>query len=203
MPDFTDIKIEFLVTIGLPEEVKKKIHEVKTNFREKYGEQILSSGTHISILKVNADKSLENTILAKLHEFCISEKEIELMLRDFNFFPFHTIYISIKEEKKILNLRNKIIESLKKRIDPSKLEITLLKTPHITIARGLNSEQYKKVYSEYKSKSFQSSVKANTLIIFKRSTNKGLKDDVQEFAKIFQFKGGNDMDAGDQYSIFS
>ncbi len=57
---------------------------------------------------------------------------------------------------KILNLRNNINEFIKKKVDASKLDITLLKSPHITIARGLNSEQYKKVCSEYKDKNFQS-----------------------------------------------
>lgn len=161
---------EYLLVVHPDENVYNKIIEEKKFFFDIYKQKIaVKTKPHITIANFLATESMEETVIRWIHRVCSQYKGFPVMLNNYSGFPSHTIYVRIQDHApfKQLAAQLKVIDQYVR--SNGCPEARLIYHPHLTIARGLESNIYSKAMLDYSQKTFHESFMLTELVLLKRN----------------------------------
>ena len=200
---YKEIKNEFF-------EIKKKLYDAN-NEKEELNKKIEQSekdwennNKNMGNIKLILNKEKENKIIYLKNLYSIVNKEINNILQDINFKPYHNKLIENKEldlEEKEINLEEKILNSLNKLIiflDELKYDYIQTKKENYEIIKQKANDNYKILknendYNIYKNELDEYKVQIDKLI----NENKILKEEIEINSQNNKMKELNDYNFKD------
>jgi len=189
---------EYLLVISPEDDISKEITKIKYEFRDHYGcIQAARLKPHCTLMNFVQHQRVENHLIREFDSIVASFTPKAITLDGFGQYPMHTIYIKIKESKKI----KEMITALKLKFRSVKNEIKPLKPiypsdPHLTIARGMTQVQFNQAWTEWGKRKFNSSFNAYNVRLLKRQIDeKDLKPkENYQIVKDFKLAGQEKKD---------
>lgn len=163
---------EHLLIVNPGHDVTEKIKEEKKRFTQEHNEPMaVKTQPHITIAAFLAKEAMEPTLIPWIQNICNAHSRFPVMLRNFNGFVPHTIYLQVQNAQPFKHLAKsmKALDHFIRANECPPLKLTT--TPHLTIARRLSEETYFKVLPIYMKRAFQQSFMANELTLIKRATS--------------------------------
>ena len=200
---YKEIKNEFF-------EIKKKLYDAN-NEKEELNKKIEqnekdweNNNKNMGNIKLILNKEKENKIIYLKNIYSIVNKEINNILQDINFKPYHNKLIENKEldlEEKEINLEEKILNSLNKLIiflDELKYDYIQTKKENYEIIKQKANDNYKILknendYNIYKNELDEYKVQIDKLI----NENKILKEEIEINSQNNKMKELNDYNFKD------
>jgi len=177
---------EYLLIIE-PKEVKQQIQAFKEQFKSYGFKNAQITPAHITVMYFLRYETYEHAIMKKLKQMAAVTRPFEVQLNGFGNFESttSTIYINITTADPILN----IVERKKREINPlvkgsKEAKPYYDSKPHITVARGLASEQLQQVWPDWRKESFEASFTAHEMVLLKKAPGGTYKERAR-----FPFKG--------------
>ncbi|MDN3588164.1 2'-5' RNA ligase family protein [Pedobacter aquatilis] len=159
----------FLVCIVPPISIVEDIDVIRNEISEKYQLfQSLKRPAHITLYNPVKISSLEKEkqFFSTLENAAFSTP-FSQVIKNFNSFPQHTIYIDVEQNESLVKLQSQIKRELK----PLNLldEKNNFKfTPHLTIAfKDVKPHQYAAIMDEYQNKNFKRTFDVNHFSVYK------------------------------------
>lgn len=169
-------KSRLFVAIDFPKELKEKFYSVENEFKLLInGNFVAKENFHLNLQFIgDAEENKINSIISKLSR--IKHKPFELEVENFGAFPSHNyirvIWIGIKENKSLAELKNKIFPDEKF-------------VPHITLARVKDIYDKTKLQSLLEKKRKFGKTTVDKFHLFKSALNK--KGPTYEIIQSFSF----------------
>ncbi len=159
---------EYLLVIN-PDLARQIMVQVcKQQFKEHGFNNAVMTPPHITIMNFLKHESREHLVVRKLKRMAEETIPFEIVLEDFGKFESNTstVYLRIKSPEPVLN----VVEKRKREITPllKGLPRKYSSTPHMTIARGLTSEQIREVWPKWSKETFKASFEAKEMVLLKR-----------------------------------
>jgi 2'-5' RNA ligase len=171
----TNAHCMYFVAIVCPEELNKKIELFKLWMQEKFGCKVaLKSPAHITLIPPFwFDTEKENILEHTVSSFHGSTEATEIQLNSFSHFSNRVLYINIKTNKSLNDIRQEaekyFIKELGNIIKPETRQFT----PHITIAnRDLKPGDFIKAWEHFSHKKFEEKFTADTISVLKLNEGK-------------------------------
>jgi 2'-5' RNA ligase len=159
---------EYLLVINPDLARQILVQQCKQEFKKNGFVNATVSPPHITIMNFLKHESREHLIVKKLRQLASGTTPFEIVLEDFGKFESSTstVYVKVKTPEPIL----KIAERRKKEIRPllKGMPKSNSKLPHVTIARGLTTEQLQKVWPKWSKETFEARFEAKEMILLKR-----------------------------------
>jgi 2'-5' RNA ligase len=176
---------EYLLVINPSKAIWNEVMNVKKSFHEKYDHiQSIKSKPHITLANFHLDEYLEENMVKALDELCQFQEPFDVTLKNFNNFPSHTIFIDVINYSAIVDL----VKSIKIKLNlPRSTKKHFPIRPHMTIARGLNEEKFKKAITEFQFSDFNASFIASNMVLMKRKGGYDRYLIIKEF-EFYDFK---------------
>lgn len=172
---------EYLLIMNPHEDLRNKIMNIKTAFRETYGPYVMAGGKpHVTLAKFVVWQMMEEKIVNRLKVIAMGMPAFKVLLKDYGNFPSHTIFINVTTKLPIQNLV-KEIRSAKRLMKSPDHEPYFITEPTITIARKLNPEQFAKSSVEFAHRNFTGSFIADGMLLLKRPEGGKAYQIVQRF----------------------
>jgi hypothetical protein len=160
---------EYLLVISPPEDVKRSIGKIKKEVSIKYGcPHALHSAAYISLVRFLLVKNYEANLLFRLFSFCINKIPFEIMLKNFEVFPRHTLYADVTDYGGLNKLQNELIFLLTSQVSAREKFIRANKKHHMTIAGNLNPIQFESIADEYRNRQINTTFEAKSIVMFKK-----------------------------------
>ena len=160
---------EYLLVVHPDKDVNEKVNVEKNYFYNEYGQKVaIKTKPHITLANFLAKEEMEATLIRWIQRVCDYQPKFETALNNFSGFPPHTIYLRVQNPQPFKSLVNnlKVIEGfIQSNGCPP---VTLITSPHMTIARRLPSEVYERAIKEYASRLFHEMFKVDHLVLIKR-----------------------------------
>ena len=170
---------EYLLIISPPDHVKNEIMEIKKEFDKKYNHvQATKSKPHNTLINFGFNTAFEESLVSKIDEVVKFHSTFDTMLKGFNHFKTHTIYINVEPEAPIVNL----VRSLHSTLNLPSSQSFFAWKPHVTIAKGLNENKFNQAIPEFKSKNFKASFLTTSILLMKRERAFAKYEIVKEFS---------------------
>lgn len=161
---------EYLLVISPPDYVKHSIGQIKKEVDIKYGSAYaVHSAAHISLLRFLLVKGFEKSLLSQLFSFLINKIPIEIILKNFDVFPRHTLFIQVKKNEQLNRLQIGLIRLVS--FIGGGPGIKPLKNYYMTIARNLSPAQFESVSEDFRHKELGTSFLAENAVLLKRPYN--------------------------------
>lgn len=192
---------EYLLLLSPYGFVRERIITEKLYFSDVYGNaDAAHSLPHITLANFILSDCSQNDITVSLETIAQRSNRIKVVLENYKWFPHHSIYIDVKYKIDIKQLVRKITKAIKGRIrTDNKYYPHFILTPHLTLCKGLNEEQYEKSLLEYSEQSFSDKFTANEMMLLRRPvTEPGNYKEVGRF----KFNGPEVCDTTMQLSLF-
>jgi DNA polymerase IV len=157
---------EYLLVINPPIAIRNEVKRIKEEFSKDYDyPRAEKTQPHITLASFRLDESFEENIVKALDELCQFQEPIEVRLKNFNSFPSHTIFIDVINYSAIIDL----VKSIKIKLNlPRGTKKHFSFRPHLTVARGLSEEKFKKAITEFQFSDFNASFIASNMTLMKR-----------------------------------
>jgi len=169
---------EYLLLLSPPHYIKNGVWEIKKAFHKKHNHiQAIHSAPHITLGSFWLNEVLEEDVLRKISEVAQQQSPVEVILKNFKNFGTHTIYINVINPAAIVNL----VKSLKEKLQLHGSQSSFSMTPHLTIARRLREEQFKKAILDFEGREFNASFIADSMLLMKREHSNDRYQTVAEF----------------------
>jgi 2'-5' RNA ligase len=164
------------------ERVSEKATTFKLDFIHIFGYRVaVITKPHITVAKFDCIEQAEDDLCECIQKVCNLQYSFTVALKDFKGFPPHTIYIHVNNPEPFRALAENL-RRINKLLSTDKCRITfLVNIPHMTIARQMVKEVYRKAMSEYELLSFHDSFVLNKLVLLKRKPNSESWQHVKEF----------------------
>ena len=160
---------EYLLVVHPPAEVYNQIKEEKEYFSSEYDATVAKKTLpHITIANFLAREAMEETLLRYMRRIFSMQASFPVTLNNYSGFPEHTVFARVQDHQPFKQLAHtlKVIDQyIKGNGCPPAKFITY---PHLTIARRLKQNVYKKAMFEYSQKTFYASFNVTELILLKR-----------------------------------
>jgi 2'-5' RNA ligase len=177
---------EYLLILGLPEDMRHKIIKIKEAFADAYKTDAAKwEKPHITLVKFVQYEMMESRIINRLKTVAMGLPAIKLELKDYGSFPSHTIYINVLSKMPVQNLVKEMrtqTQRLMKLDDDNKPHFIM--EPYIAIARKLAPWQYEKGWLEYKNRHFTGRFIADSMLLLKRCVG----EKPYQIAERFEFQ---------------
>jgi 2'-5' RNA ligase len=175
--------LEHMLLANPDDRIYLKVQSKKEFFFQQHGAVIaVKTRPHITVAKSKAKGSVGELLCDCIQKVCNLPYSFTVALKNYGSFPSHAVYINVHNAKPfgLLAQNLSVIESMM--ISPHECRITfLVDKPHMTIARGLDLEVYRRAIAEYKRFSFFDLFTINKLILLKRSGPYAKWQPVREF----------------------
>ncbi|MEO9968194.1 MAG: 2'-5' RNA ligase family protein [Reichenbachiella sp.] len=162
---------EYQIVFSLPAIVREEISVFKKCFEERYGyvDELHTAG-HITVGNVIIPSGIEESFFTKLLETISEVESFSFTIDGFDAFAdSRTIFARLEEYGNF----EKLTEAFKQTVILYKLRKSsrVVRTPHVTIAKGLERRIFNKAYCfEYSFKSYTRTFDAYELTILKRTS---------------------------------
>ena len=163
---------EFLILIEPPKNVVDYVSIMKREIRDEFGAFMSSnSKAHITVSNFVVTQKRMDAVLSKIEKRISRFPKFEIRLQDFKVFDTgNTFYIGV-ESSHTFNCIISEFKSIKYEVVKT-TKFYSSKTPHLTIARNLNSKMFKQIKERYMEKPFYYTFDTNKLTVLKRSHSK-------------------------------
>ncbi len=169
---------EYLLLLAPPPSIKNKVQKIKDEFHEKHNHFTAKySFPHITLAHFRLNEQYENNVVNKIEDANRHFSPVNIQLENFNHFRTHTIYIDIINPSPITEL----VKALKRKLGLHGSQSFFPMKPHLTIARGLKEEQFKKVMPDFRDRKFSESFIADSMLLMKRQSKNEKYQLVREF----------------------
>ncbi len=174
---------EYLVVIDIPEALRNSIETDRQQITENYGiVQPPTGRPHISLVRFTAVKKMESKITQQLQQVAMAEKPFMVLLRDYDGYPMHAVFIQIDNQQQVLDLIKKL-KRARRLMKAGGDEPHFLLDPQIVLAGRLDNDKYIEIMKEYEYKKFADSFFADAFLLLRRA-----EDEKQyELVKRFEF----------------
>jgi|GEM_PF-3863584 len=192
---------EFLLIISPTGFVRERVMTEKQFFSHYFGsDDAVNSLPHLTLANFLLSQSSQDEIVSGLHMVAINSNRIKVVLENFKWFPFHTIYFDVKYQVDIKQLVRKITKSIGRYIRAdNKNTPHFISNPHLTLCKRMSREQYEKSVIEYSEQKFSGEFTANEMVLLKRPfTEPGN----YRVAGCFKFGGREVCDKTTQLRLF-
>lgn len=160
---------EYLLILDLPEPLRNKVMEVKTEFYEKYkAPSARYAKPHITLIKFVQFEMMESQIVNSLNIIAMGYFPFKIELRDYGSFPSHTIFINVETKQQVQNLVKELRAAQRLMKLNKDIKAHFIDDPHLTVARKLLPWQYEKGWLEYSNKKFTGRFIAESMLLIKR-----------------------------------
>lgn len=158
---------EYLLIVIPPENINRSIGLIKKEVGIKYGNaNAVHSQAHISLVRFLLEKGYERSLLAQLFSFFINKLPVEIILKNFDVFPRHTLFIKVQEDNRLKKLQSGIAGLLEGSVGGTC--VSSAKNYYMTVARNLSPSQFESVSEDYCRKEINALFHANNIVLLKR-----------------------------------
>lgn len=181
--------LEYLLIAPLGQEVYDRVMQEKQTFAFTYGQEAaISARPHITVSNFLARDEMEDTLIRWLQRIIGEQKSFTVTLDNYSGFSPHTLFLRVQDDTPFKELARQLmpIDSFIKSNEcpPAKF----IRYPHLSIARRLPAEIYKKAMADYAQKPFNESFQLNELVLLRRQH----RHDVCKQVAIFRLQPQND-----------
>jgi len=177
---------EYLLVLSPPEELWKRVMDIKEAFAEKYKAPAASfSKPHITLVKFVALGMMEEKIMHRLQNIAMGITPFKIELRDYGSFPTHSIFINVVSKLPIQGLVHQLKEGQRLMKLNNDNKPHFMDEPHLTICRKLKPWQYESGWLEYSHRQFTGRFIADSMLLLKREVD--TKTNLQ-IARRFEFQ---------------
>jgi 2'-5' RNA ligase len=162
---------QYFVAVVLPEQLNKKILEYIQMMQDKYGCRVgLRSPAHITLVPPFWMNEEKESMLSEVLKPLAAENSFELATDNFSSFPPKTIFISLKKNFLLDELKEKTTSLLLQHQICSASPETRPFVPHITIAtRDLHKKSYNEAWDYFKERKFDALWTVSSICILKHN----------------------------------
>lgn len=177
---------EYLLVLSPPEELWKRVTDIKEAFAEKYKAPAATfTKPHITLANFAALGMMEEKIMHRLQVITMGVTPFKVELRDYGSFPTHTIFINVVSKLPIQDLVRQLKEGQRLMKLNNENKPHFMDEPHLTICRKLKPWQYESGWLEYSHRQFTGRFIADSMLLLKREA--GAKTAFQ-IVKRFEFQ---------------
>jgi DNA polymerase IV len=171
-------EFEYLLVLNPSPYARNEVMKIKREFSQQYHfPKAAKLQPHITLASFRVEEELEESIIHHIDELCCDQPPFEVYLKNYNFFPHHTLYIEIEKKQAIIDF----VKVLKGKLSLPKSRAFFSFYPHMTIARSLTKETFLKAQEQYERKEFQDSFTANGIVLLKRKDQYDRCLEIKEF----------------------
>ena len=158
---------EYQVVIDIPAALRKRIETDRQQITENYGiVQPPAGRPHISLVRFMAVKKMENKITLQLQQVAMAAKPFTVVLRDYDGYPMHAVFIQIDNQQKVLDLI-KNLKSARRLMKAGGDEPHFLLDPQMVLAGRLENDTYIRIMKEYQHKKFAADFVADAFLLLR------------------------------------
>lgn len=162
---------EYMLVLSPHEDLRKRIQGVKKEFAEKYKcPQAIWGKAHLMLARFSQLEMLEERITNRLRSIAMGFHPIKVEMKDFGFYPTHSIFIQVISREPIKDLIREIKESQKLLKPDNDHKPYFTEDPHMMIASKLAPWQYESGWLEYTHRHFTARFIAGAMLLLKRRT---------------------------------
>ncbi len=173
----------YFIALVPTEPIQSKLMNLKQwVFKEVGSKGALRSPAHITLLMPFKWKSTKETLLYKSLEVSSSSvSSFKVLLKGFNCFEPRVIYVDVEKNEALTSLKKIITKMARQQLNLDFPKDLRGFHPHITIAfRDLKKPQFYQLWEQLKTKPFEASFKANSVVLLKHNGKRWEVD--KEFA---------------------
>ena len=176
---------EYQVVIDIPAALRKRIETDRQQITENYGiVQPPAGRPHISLVSFMAVKQMETTITLQLQQVAMAAKPFTVVLRDYDGYPMHAVFIQIDNQQKVLDLI-KNLKSARRLMKAGGDEPHFLLDPQMVLAGRLENDTYIRIMKEYQHKKFAADFVADAFLLLRRNDDEKRYELVKRFEFAF------------------
>lgn len=171
---------------------------MKDSFEVDYGCNIsIKSLPHVTLVNFVQNEASEQHIVNRLRRIFTGFNPFNIELNGFGGFDSHTVFVNVETKGPIRKIVKRLRASMKRALTFDEAhEPHFVDMPHLTIARGMTTDQHNKAMADWKDKEFTSNFDTNEVVLLRRPLGRfGYK----EVAKI-PLTGENTE--GEQLALF-
>jgi 2'-5' RNA ligase len=160
---------EYLLVAHPDAPVYEQVMAEKKIFTEQYHEQVaIKTKPHITVANFMAREEMESTLIRWMHRVISTQKKFKVTLDRYSGFPPHTIYLRVQDHEPFKQLAKElqVVDQYIRSNGCPALKLTT--RPHLTIARRLPEEIYRKAEQVYAVKNFNASFEVGQLLLLRR-----------------------------------
>ncbi|WP_421774612.1 2'-5' RNA ligase family protein [Gracilimonas sp.] len=174
LPLFTEeIRVnEFLILIEPPKNVNDYVSILKKELKDEFGSfKSDKSKAHITVSNFLVTQKRMDDVLSKIQRRVSLFSTFEMRLQDFKIFESgNTFYIGVEPSHSYNSMINEFKALKKEVVKTAKFYSST--TPHLTIARKLDSDVFKQIRERFLEKPFYYTFDVKRLIVLTRSSAK-------------------------------
>jgi hypothetical protein len=164
-----NVTYEYVLLLGLPESVKKRVVTKKREFFSKYGTlSAIRSTPHLVLSSFTMKGSLEDHIIEQLEKVSLGEAPFKVSLKNYGACEKHSISIKVQDREPILALSSQLSSLLSITSQAPLPPAAFSQNPAIEIASGLTPGVFARAAKEYAKKMFTDMFVANSMLLLKR-----------------------------------
>jgi len=185
---------EYLLMITPSYGTAKSMIEIKQIFSNDFGCRFAANlHPHITMVNFIQPFTAEPKVFQWFKNHASYVNAIHVDLKDFGKFDSHTIYVKINDHKEIVELVNNIRRNFAAKLNVANLKPIFVSHPHLTIARGMTSDQFNIAWNAWEKKTYNESFTATNMVLIKRPYDifKGVSIGNYKKVSEFDFEGKN------------
>jgi 2'-5' RNA ligase len=176
---------EYQVVIDIPAALRKRIETDRQQITENYGiVQPPAGRPHISLVRFMAVKKMENKITLQLQQVAMAAKPFTVVLRDYDGYPMHAVFIQINNQQKVLDLIKKL-KPARRLMKAGGDEPHFLLDPQMVLAGRLENDTYIRIMKDYQHKKFAADLAADAFLLLRRNDDEKRYEVVKRFEFAF------------------
>ena len=176
---------EYLLVLNPPEELWQKIIRIKSDFADKYKNEIARfTKPHITLINWVSLELMEERMMQRLQTISMGITPFKVELKDYGSFPSHAIFINVISKVPIQSLVREMKQAQKLMTLNRENKPHFIETPHISICRKLKPWQYEEGWLEFSHRQFTGRFIADSMLLLKRRVG----DKGYQIAKRFEFQ---------------
>ena len=177
---------EYLLVLSPGGPLRDSIVNQKKYFTNNYENRAAVYGKpHITLANFLLREIAEDEIVRRLNFISENSHGIKVVLRDYNWFPEHTMYLNVLYPVNIQQLVRKISALTQSVIRKDNHHAPhFILNPHLTICKDLSAEQFEMSRIEYTTKTFSGEFTASEMLLLKRSIG------INKYEEVGHFKFG-------------
>ena len=158
---------EYVLVLNPPQRIKKEVNAIKDYLQKQHElTEGKKSQTDVTLIHFRLNPKQEEKLVSDIEEISAMQSPVEVKLKNFSHFGTQTIYLDIVHAAAITDL----IKSLHAKLNLHRSQAFFAYKPHITVAEGLLSEKFKKVFAALEHREFSTSFIADGMMLMKRDS---------------------------------
>lgn len=167
------LPFEYLLIISPDKNTSQKLAAIKQHFKQVYKCRFAAHlKPHITLIRFFQYQEWESAIKKEFQSFSDRIPPVRIELADFGQFPTHTIYVDVKNREPIQKIVDGMASQSWDWLKPvGKFKPYFSTKPHMTIARRMTGEQFRRGWEDWKDKHFEAVFEAPEMVLLKKQWN--------------------------------